>query len=165
MTSHGPVVDAILRRRVSRRMTGEPVDPAVLEVIVRAGRAAPNAGNRRLQPMLTVTDARLLRLLRLVSPGMLPQPPAAVVICIDERRAAAYGFRPGAPGLYIDVGTTAATLLLAAEGLGVAAGPVTSFSAAAVSRLLALDVGIRPVMIVCLGHGASAQPPPMGRGR
>ncbi len=133
---HGPVLDAILARRVTRRMSDEPLDPDVLALLLRAGRAAPSAGNRRLQPMFPVTDARRLRLLRLVLPGMLPRPPAAIVIAVDNGRAAGYGMRPGLPGLYIDVGTTAATILLAAQGLGVAAGPVTSFSAAAVRRLL-----------------------------
>jgi nitroreductase len=162
--SGGPVLDAILSRRVTRRMSDEPLDPDALQLILRAGRAAPNAGNRRLQPALAITDPRLLRLVRLVSPGMLPQPPAAVLICLDERRAEAYGFRPGTPGLYIDVGTAAATMLLAAHALGVAAGPVTSFSKTAVARLLDLDEGLRPQMFICLGHATADQPPASRRG-
>jgi nitroreductase len=153
-----------MSRRVTRAMTDAPVDPDVLALIVQAGRAAPNAGNRRLQPMVVVTEPRLLRLLRLVSPGMLQRPTAAIVICLDDLRAARYGFRAGSPGLFIDVGTIAATLLLAAYGLDVAAGPVTSFSAPAVGRILQLEAGVRACMIVCLGHAAGHQPPAMVRG-
>jgi nitroreductase len=92
---------------------------------------------------------------------MLPRPHAVVVICIDQRRAAAFGFRPGTPGLYIDVGTAAATMLLAADAIGLASCPVTSFSHAAVARLLELDEGVTPQLMVCLGHAAAQQPPPM----
>lgn len=161
--SESPVYDAIRTRRVSRRMTSRPVDASDLDLVVRAARYAPNAGNRRLQPVRVVTDARLLRRLRMVSPGMLPVPQAAVVVCIDRQRAAGYGFRPDTPGLYVDVGTTAATLLLAAHAVGLAACPVTSFSRAAAARLLGLDAAIVPQLIVCLGHADHDQPPAVGK--
>ena len=158
-----PVLRAIFARRVVRNMTTAPVDPEHLAVVLRAARAAPNAGNRRLQPVVPVTDPTRLRLLRLVSPGMVARPTAAVVIGIDRHRAEDYGFAPDSPGLYIDVGTTAATMLLAAEALHLAAQPVTSFSRVAVARLLDLDEGVEPRLIVCLGHRADRQPPAMGR--
>lgn len=157
-----PVLRAIFARRVVRNMTSEPVDPEHLAVVLRAASAAPNAGNRRLQPVVPVTDATLLRHLRLVAPGMVARPTAAAVICIDLPRAIDYGFTPTTPGLYIDVGTSAATMLLAAEALHLAAEPVTSFSRVAVARLLGLTDGIEPRMIVCLGHRADHQPPAMG---
>ena len=156
------VYDAIRSRRVARQMDDRPVDPADLDRVVRAARYAPNAGNRRLQPVIPVSSPRLLRLLRLVAPGMLARPPAAAVICIDRGRAVDFGFRRDAPGLFIDVGTAAATMLLAAHAIGLASCPVTSFSRAAVARLLGLGESITPQLIVCLGHAAATQPPPMG---
>jgi nitroreductase len=157
----GALYDGIRTRRVTRNMDSRPIPPADLELVVRAARYAPNAGNRRLQPVVAVTDPRYLRMLRVVSPGMLPSPQAAVVICIDEQRAEEVGFNPRTPGLYVDVGTTAATLLLAAHSLGLASCPVTSFSRAAAARLLGIGGGVVPQLIVCLGHAASEQPPPM----
>jgi nitroreductase len=162
VAGNNPVYDAIRSRRVTRNMDGTPVDPRDFELVVRAARYAPNAGNRRLQPVVAVRDPQTVRLLRMVAPGMLVRPQAAIVICIDEQRAAVYGFRRDAPGLYIDVGTTAATLLLAAHAVGLASCPVTSFSRAAVSRLLGLDDALTPRMVVCLGHAAADQPAPMG---
>jgi nitroreductase len=156
------VYNAIRSRRVTRQMDDRPVDPADLDRVVGAARYAPNAGNRRLQPVIPVSSPRLLRLLRLVAPGMLARPPAAAVICIDRGRAVAFGFRPDAPGLLIDVGTAAATMLLAAHAIGLASCPVTSFSRAAVARLLGLGDSITPQLIVCLGHAAATQPPAMG---
>lgn len=163
MTASGDaVLEAIRRRRVVRNMTGEPVDPSDLAAVLSAIRFAPNAGNRRLQPVVAVTDPARLRLLRLVAPGMLARPAAAVVICVDVARAVDFGFVPDHPGLFIDVGTAAATGLLAAHALQLAAEPVTSFSRTAASRLLELRPGLDPRMILCLGHAAAAQPPAMG---
>jgi len=150
--------DALRTRRVTRAMSAEPVAPDLVDRVVAAARWAPNAGNRRLQPVQAVTDPVTLRLLRAVSPGMVPRPQAAVVICLDTARAEEFGFQPGHRGLYVDIGTTAATLLLAAHSLGVGACPVTSFSRAAAARILGLRAGLSPEMIVCLGHPADAQP-------
>ncbi len=156
-----PVLHAIFSRRVTRSMTSEPIGAEELETVVRAGRAAPNAGNRRLQPILAVTDSALLGLIRLVAPGMIARPRAVIVISVDHARAHAFGFPPGMPGLYIDVGTAMATMLLAAQAVGLGAVPVSSFSRVAVGRLLALPETIEPRMLVCLGHAAPKQPPPM----
>jgi nitroreductase len=157
----GAAYEVIRTRRVTRNMSAEPVDPQRFDLVLRSARYAPNAGNRRLQPVVPVTDPGLLRLLRMVAPGMIVRPRAAAVICIDTARAAGFGFRPGTPGLYVDVGTAAATMLLAAHAVGLASCPVTSFSHAAVGRLLDLPEGTEPQLIVCLGHPAEHQPPPI----
>jgi nitroreductase len=153
-----PVYEAIQTRRVTRRMSEEPVDPDLLDLVVRAARWAPNAGNRRLQPIRAVTDTATLRMLKSVSPGMVPTPQAVIVICLDTARAEESGFQPGHRGLYIDIGTTAATVLLAAHSVGLGACPVTSFSRAAAARILALPEGMSPEMFICLGHPTQSQP-------
>lgn len=160
-TGEDPVLHAIFSRRVTRSMTSEPIGAEELDTVVRAGGAAPNAGNRRLQPIVAVTDSALLALIRLVAPGMIARPRALVVISVDHARADAFGFPPGMPGLYIDVGTAMATMLLAAKALGLGAVPVSSFSRVAVGRLLALPETTEPRMLVCLGHAAPKQPPAM----
>lgn len=154
--------DAIRTRRVTRAMSDEPVDHDQLELVVRAARYAPSGGNRRLQPVVPVDDETTLRLHRMVSPGMLPRPRAAAVVCVDERRARSYGFEPNSPALALDVGTTAATLLLAAHAVGLASCPVTSFSRAAAARIMKLEPEVSPRLIVCLGHASAHQPPAMG---
>jgi len=156
-----PVLRAIFDRRVTRSMTDRPVDAGSLSLILRAARSAPNAGNRRLQPVLPVTDPATLRLLRAVSPGMIARPTAAVVVCIDVARSEEYGFAPDTPSLLIDVGTAMASMLLAAYALEVGAVPVSSFSRVAVGRILGLPDTTAPRIIVCLGHPAPSQPPPM----
>jgi nitroreductase len=153
-----PVYDAIRRRRVTRRMSDESVDPALLTLVADSARWAPNAGNRRLQPLRVVTDRVTIRLLKAVSPGMVPMPPAVIVVCVDNARAEEFGFQPHYRGLYVDVGTTAATLLLAAASVGLGACPVTSFSQAAVRRVLGLPPTTSPELLICVGHPADVQP-------
>ncbi len=156
-----PVLAAIRSRRVVRSMTPEPVERHTIEAILDAGRWASTAGNRHLQRFVATDHAGTLRVLRMVSPGMIQHPTAAITICTDRTAAADYGFPPNAVGLFIDVGTAAATMMLAAHALGIGAGPVSSFSHAAVSVALDLPAGWSPELIICLGHPAPTQLAPM----
>jgi nitroreductase len=97
----------------------------------------------------------------MVAPGMFQRPAAVVVICIDQGRAVDFGMRATWKGLYVDVGTAAQTMLLAAHSLGLGAGVVTSFSQAAVTKVLNLPAHLSPEMFVCLGYPAPVQPPGM----
>lgn len=142
-------------------MTREPVDRTSVETVLDAGRWAPTAGNRHLQRFVATTHPGTLRVLRMVSPGMIAHPTAAIVICTNRTLAAEYGFPPGAPGLFVDVGTAAATMLLAAHSIGMGACPVSSFSRAAASVVLRLPDGWVPELILCLGHPESTQPSSM----
>jgi nitroreductase len=142
-------------------MSEEPVDRASVETILDAGRWAPTAGNRHLQRFVATTDPGTLRVLRMVSPGMIARPTAAIVICTDRALAAAYGFPPQASGPFVDVGTAAATMMLAAHSIGVGVGPVTSFSRAAAGVVLRLPDGWVPELILCLGRPEPDQPAPM----
>ena len=157
------VLDAIRTRRVARALTDAPVQRDQIQTVLDSARYAPHAGNRRLHRYVGVTRPALLRAVRMVSPGMLQRPMAAIVVCVDWDKVRSYGFPPANPGPYIDVGTVTATLLLAAHSIGLAAGPVTSFSRAAVATILGLPEGVRPELIVCLGHAAATQPPAMRR--
>jgi nitroreductase len=154
-------LEVIRTRRVVRAMSDDPVPRDRLEHILDAAAHAPSAGNRRLHRFVVVDDPPTLRVIRMVSPGMLQHPAAAIVICIDAARATGYGFKENSSGLYVDVGTTAQTMLLAAHALGVGSGPVTSFSKAAVSVVLNLPAGWKPEMIICLGFAATSRLPSM----
>ena len=142
-----------------RALTDRPVERPLLEAVLEAARWAPSAGNRRLHRFVAVENPATLAVLRMVSPGMFQRPTALVLIAIDQGRAAHFGMRPTARGLYVDVGTAAQTMLLAAHSLGLGAGVVTSFSQAAVREVLNLPETLSPEMFVCLGYAAAVQPP------
>jgi nitroreductase len=156
-----PVLEAIRSRRVARAMVDRPVERPLLEEVLKAGRWAPSAGNRRLHRYVAVQDPLTLRLLRMVSPGMLQRPTAVVVVCIDRRRAAALDAARINKGLYIDVGTAAQTMLLASHALGLGSGIVTSFSQAGVASVLNFPEHLSPELIIALGYPAPTQPPAM----
>lgn len=71
------VLAAIRSRRVVRALTDEPVAREDLETVLDAGRWAPTAGNRHLQRFVATDDPTTLRVMRMVSPGMIQRPPAA----------------------------------------------------------------------------------------
>ncbi|MER6076509.1 nitroreductase family protein [Streptomyces sp. NPDC001817] len=158
--ANSDVLEAIRTRRVVRSLTTAPVAREDLETVVDSARYAPRAGNRRIHRYIVVTRPALLRALRMISPGMLQVPTAAIVVCVDWAQVRTYGFAPANPGPYIDVGTAAATILLAAHALDLGAGPVTSFSRTAAATLLDLPESVRPELIVCLGHPAVERRPP-----
>lgn len=152
------VLEAIRTRRVARALTDEPIERAQVEEVLKAARWAPSGGNRRLHRFVAVQDRMTLKALRMVSPGMFQRPQAVIVICIDGARARSFGMAPTARGLYVDVGTAAQTMLLAAHSLGLGAGIVTSFSRAALAGVLNLPEEWSPEMCICLGIAAAHQP-------
>jgi len=155
------VLQAIRTRRVVRHMTTEPIDQARLIEVLKAARRAPSAGNRRLHRFVAIQRPETLRLLRMVSPGMFQQPAAVVVIGIDWRRTAQYGMPRQNTGVYVDVGTALQTMLLAAHAIGLGAGPVTSFSKAAVRVILNFPDYLSPEVLICFGHPAPDDSLPM----
>jgi nitroreductase len=157
------ILKAIRSRRVVRTFGPDPIDRADLETILDAARWAPTAGNRHLQRFAVSDHPGTLRALRMVSPGMLQRPAAVIAICVDWQLVANYGFPKGVVGPYVDVGTAMGTILLAAHAQGLGAGPVSSFSRAAVRVVLRLPEAWTPELMVCLGHPASNQPTPMRR--
>jgi nitroreductase len=157
------VLQAIRTRRVVRALTDASVDHDQLRTVLDSARYASHAGNRRIHRYVVVTRPPLLRAVRMVAPGMLQRPTAAVVVCVDWAKVHHYGFPSANPGPYIDVGNAAATMLLAAHSIGLGAGPVTSFSRTALATILKLPAGVGPELIICLGHAATEQPAAMRR--
>lgn len=147
-------LSTIKSRRVIRSFTAEPVSRQHLEKIVEAARWAPSASNSRLQKFIVIQSSETIRKIRTLAPGMGGHPTALVVICTDWQKAQAIGLPREYCGPYIDVGTAAENMLLAAHSLGLGAGPVTSYSQGAVQTLLDLPAWLSPDMIICLGHTA-----------
>ena len=155
------MLDAIKKRRVARSMTDQRIEPAQLERVLEAGRWAPSAGNHRPHRFVAVQDPLTIRLIRMVSPGMFPHPTALVLICNDEETTAFHRIPTHNTTLYMDVGTAAQNMLLAAHAEGLASGPVTSFSKEAVRVVLNLPGHLSPQMFICLGHAGPPGRSPM----
>jgi nitroreductase len=157
----GAVLNNIKTRRVLREMTDEPVQREQIETILEAARWAPSGGNLRPNRYIVIEDAETRRLLRLVSPGMFQKAPVLILICTNWDVAAEHNLPPTDRALLIDVGTAAQTMMLAAHALGLASGPVTSYSKEAVKMILNLPESYSPEMFICIGHKTETAQPGM----
>jgi nitroreductase len=147
--------EAVRTRRVSRRFTSEPVAERDIWLVLEAARRAASAANVRLHRFVVVQDPRRLRLLRMVSPGMLAVPQALIVICTDLQVAAEAQVQVEKDdSVLVDVGTAAMNMMLAAQALGLGSCPATSFSRPAAAEILELPAHARPEFMLQLGHPA-----------
>jgi nitroreductase len=161
------VLETIRRRRVTRAFADRPVADASLALVLEAARWATSGGGRRVHPMLVVRDPATIVRLRAVTPGMFSSPPVVIVVCTDAARAAVSLIQLERDATtWIDVGTAAMNMMVAAEALGLGACPVTSFSHAGVSVVLGLPATVEPELFLLLGHpegpARAAKPRPRG---
>src|SRR5436309_897239 len=113
------VLDAIRSRRVSRAFTDEPIAETDLRRVLEAARWASSGGNRRLHKLVVVRDPARIRLVKAFAPGILATPPALIVICTDTEKASREQVQVDRhTTTWIDVGTQAMTMMLAAHVLG-----------------------------------------------
>ena len=155
------VLQNIRTRRVVREMTDEPVTRQQIETILDAARWAPSGGNLRPNRYIVIQDPETRRLIRLVSPGMFQEAPALILICTSGDVLVEHSLPETDRALLIDIGTAAQTMMLAAHALGLATGPVTSFSRQAIKVILNLPESYSPEMFICIGHKAPAARPGM----
>lgn len=147
------VLEAIRTRRVTRRFKNNPVPRDHLELILESTRWAPSGGNRRLNRYVVLQDPKTIRKLRAVSPGMLPSPPAIILICLDTAKSLALGFHYWEQAsAYVDLGTAMENMLLTAHVLGLGACPVMSFHRPAVQLLLDLPESLVPEVMIMIGE-------------
>ena len=152
MSEH--VLNNIRTRRVVREMTEQAVEREGVETILEAARWAPTGGNLRPIRYVVVQDPETRRLIRLLAPGMFQKAPVLILICIDWAIIEQHKMTDRDRTSLIDVGGAAQTMMLAAHALGLASGPVTSFSKEAIKVILNLPGSYTPEMFICIGHKA-----------
>lgn len=156
------MLEVIHSRRSVRNYTDEPVTPEQIEVLLRAGMAAPTARNMQPWAFVVVTERDRLKQLadHLPYGKMLARAGAAIVVCADMERAL-----PGiAREMWVqDCSAAAQNILLAAEGIGLGAvwigvHPIPD-NIAAVRRLLDLPETVQPLNVVSIGHPLGIEEP------
>jgi nitroreductase len=153
MNHHRPTFEIIRTRRVSRFFTDEPVSRDDLIHLIKAARWASSAGNRRIHKFVVVDEQKSVKLIRAVSPGILGNPQALILICTDKRKAAMEGVRLDVDTTtWIDVGTASQNMMIAAHEIGLGSCPTTSFSKSAVRVILNLPDHLVPEYILQVGH-------------
>ncbi len=105
-------------------------------------------------------DPGTLARLRAVTPGMFSTPPVVIVICTDATRAAEELVQLEHDATtWIDVGTAAMNMMIAAHALELGTCPVTSFSHVAVGVVLDLPPTIEPELFLLLGYPLGSASP------
>jgi len=183
--------EVVLKRRMMRHFTNEPVAPEVVERMLTLARHAPSAGFTQGQSFIVVTRPELKQKIAhlcnepdYVSSGHHPfisQAPVLVIPCTSE---AAYHRRYQEPDKinddgteiiwpipfwHMDIGCAVMILLLATvdEGLSAGfAGVTTLDNLEALCTLLSIPPEVTPVGVIPIGHRAPDVPSPsLKRGR
>ena len=107
-------LENIFARKSVRKYLPEPVEKEKLEMLLKAGMAAPSGKDVRPWEFVVVNDRALLDSLAAELPyaKMLKGAPVAIVVCGDKSRSSYW---------YIDCSAAAQNVLLAAEALGLGA--------------------------------------------
>lgn len=183
--------EAVLKRRMVRHFSDEPVAPEVITRVLDLARHAPSAGFTQGQAYVVVTQPELRREIgrlcgeeEYTSGGFHPfvsEAPVLVIPCTSE---AAYHRRYQEPDKvnpdgseivwpvpywHMDIGCSVMVLLLAVVDEGLAAGFAgvpTLEGIAELRRLLGIPDEMMPVGVIPIGHRAQDVPSPsLKRGR
>lgn len=168
--------DALRRRRMVRRHSGEPVPPATLERIADALTRAPSAGwSQGVTGVLVTERATIEAIARACGEEdyaergfdrWLSSAAAHLVLCVEPARYRARYAEPGKdpaaleqiPWWWVDGGAALMAVLLAAADAGVGAGFLGGHRVAAVRPLLGIPDDVEVLGIVTLGPPAEDRP-------
>lgn len=153
-------IDNIMTRTSVRDYTDAPISKETLDTLLRAGMAAPTAGNKQPWKFIAVTERARLDSLASGNWRMAAKAQAAIVVCGDTSNVF-----PGEGKDYWVQDCSAATenILLAAHAVGLGAVwcgcyPISD-RVAMVRRIFSIPEEIVPMSIVMLGYPTQATEP------
>jgi nitroreductase len=137
-----------------REFTGDSISREELERLVWAATRAPSAANTLLRRLIVVTDPRLIRTLRQVTPGFVAVGATAVIAICSDVEAAERELGPHARDIssYIDVGAAGENIALAAAAIDLGVCFVRSCTDPAIRAVLELPRSLRPDLLVAIGR-------------
>ena len=149
-----PGIELMHARTSVRKFTDSPVSRKTLETVIRAGMAAPTAGNKQPWDFIGIDDKKILEALAAPLPyaSFTKNAPAAIVVCGNIERA----FEGDEEPFWIqDAAAACQNILLACEALGLGAvwtgiHPMKD-RVVAVSKILNLPSHVIPLALIPLG--------------
>ncbi|MDX1993927.1 MAG: nitroreductase family protein [bacterium] len=180
--------DVVLKRRMVRNFTDEPVAAEVIDRIIDLTRHSPSAGFTQGQAFIVVTNPALRQQIAdlcgekgYVERGFDPwisRAPVLVIPCTSEAEYHRRYQQPDklnsdgreinwpVPYWFMDIGCAVMILLLAVVDEGLAAGFAGVWDLDALRRLLNIPAEVTPVGVVPIGYRAPDVPSPsLQRGR
>ena len=158
------IFDIIKQRRSVRFYTDEAIDEDKLKKLVEAAIWAPSAGNIHAWNIVILQGKGDIERVKAISPGILGNPTALMILCADKRKAYDRGGEVGRDVLSImDIAIATQNICLEATELGLGSCIIRSFNQNAVRELLDLPENIIPQLLVSLGYPRSIPNPPPRR--
>lgn len=152
--SGNAALDNIFARKSVRTFLNKGVEKEKINLMLRAGMAAPSGKDTRPWEFIVVTERASLDSMAAALPyaKMLTQARYAIVVCGDSTRSFYW---------YLDCSAAAQNILLAAESLGLGAVWTAAYPyedrMAVVRKYTALPENILPLCIIPFGYPASPQ--------
>jgi nitroreductase len=144
--------DLSAKRYSVRKYKDEPVAGETLDAVLEAGRAAPTAGNRQPQRILTVTEKGGLEKLDRCT-GSRNGAPAALIVCYDKNECWIRPFDNASSG-EIDASIVTTALMFQAVELGLGTLWVMHFDPAKLAAEFAIPDNLVPTAVLILGYAA-----------
>ena len=150
-------LQTIFNRKSVRKYTERPVEKEKLEMLVRAGMAAPSSRDRRPWEFVIVTDRDLLDTMGdgLPLARMLKDTKQAIIVCGDTLKSN--------KAWMLDCSTAAQNILLAAESMGLGAVWTAAYPyperMQVVRDALQLPEHIIPLTVIPLGYPTGQEKP------
>lgn len=149
------IFDCIRQSHSIRNFKSEQIPDATLTRILEAGNMAPSAGNLQPWYFYVVQDVAVKEKIAAAAfdQEQINEAPTVIVITADPARSnELYGERGAQLYCIQDTAAAAQNILLAAEGLGVAACWVGAFNETKVEEAIKAPPRLRAVAIICLGY-------------
>ncbi len=149
-------LETIFERKSVRSFLARPVEQEKIDLLVRAGMAAPSGMDKRPWDFIVMDDRRDLQELaeRLPYASMLKEAPAAIVVCGNENSSSYW---------YLDCSAATQNILLAAEALGLGAVWTAAYPyddrMEAVRAATGIPEGIYPLAVIPLGYPKGSHSP------
>jgi nitroreductase len=156
------ICKAIFERKSVRNFNDKKITKDQLELLVKAGMAAPSAMNKQPWAFIIADDRKVLDLLaeKLPYAKMLFQAQAAIIVCGDMRKA----LEDWQQEYWIqDCSAASMNILLAAQSMGIGSVWTGLYPAkgraATVKEILNLPEYITPLNVLALGYAAINEGP------
>lgn len=155
-TSANVAIDNIFARKSVREYLDKGVEKEKIDLMLRAGMAAPSARDLRPWEFIVINDRATLDSMAAALPyaKMLTQVRYAMVVCGDSARSSLW---------YLDCSAAAQNILLAAESLGLGAVWTAAYPyedrMQVVRKFTALPDSVLPLCVIPFGYPATSQQP------
>lgn len=140
------------KRYSVRKFQDKPVEPEIIEKILKAGLLAPTARNLQPQRILVINSESDLQKLKKCT-GSHYNAPAAMLICYDKSECWVREYDGKTSG-EIDASIVTTHMMLESAALGIGTTWVMNFDPAAVRREYLLPDGMEPVALLVMGYPA-----------